>query len=319
VTLLGYRNPLRRISHAAARLLARSPRAPATERRCFVVGHRGAARFEAENTIPSFAKALDLGADGVETDVCVTGDGHFVLWHDCRPDDKVALVRQAAAEKTFRYEPDVPRVGSKWRRPVNELTLEELREHYGYVPRRGHGRGERVGIALLDDLFDWSKTQPRLRIVCLDVKLGEAETSGTRELVAVVREGRRSGRIREDLTVAILCPLEETLQTVLSEARRESLGRNVSIFGDFELPGALEVAKRFGVECVSFGVRRRLWAVFRKELVEVIAARGAGRRIDRVFVWTIDEEDRLRYLVGLGVDGILTDDSPLLRRIVDGK
>jgi hypothetical protein len=41
-----------------------------TERRCFIVGHRGAARFEAENTIPSFTKALDLGADGVETGVC---------------------------------------------------------------------------------------------------------------------------------------------------------------------------------------------------------------------------------------------------------
>jgi glycerophosphoryl diester phosphodiesterase len=317
VTLLGYRNPFRRISHAA-RVLTRRPRVPKTERRCFVVGHRGAARFEAENTIPSFAKALDLGADGVETDVCVTGDGHFVLWHDCRPDEKVALARQAAAEKTYRYEPDVPRVGSKWRRPVNQLTLDELREHYGYVPRKGRGRGDRVGIALLDDLFEWSKTEPRLQIVCIDVKLGETETAGTRELAALVREGRGSGRIREDLTVALLCPLEETLQAALSEARRESLGRNVWIFGDFELPGALETAKRFGVECVSSGVRRRVWAIFRKELEEVITAREGGR-IDKVFVWTINEEDRLRDLVGLGVDGILTDDPALLRRIVGGR
>ena len=50
----------------------------------------------------------------------------------------------------------------------------------------------------------------------------------------------------------------------------------------------------------------------------MIAARGTGR-IDKVFVWTVDEGDRLRYLVDLGVDGILTDDLALLRRIVGGK
>jgi glycerophosphoryl diester phosphodiesterase len=315
VTLLGYRNPLRRISHAA-RVFARRPHVPKTERRCFVVGHRGAARFEAENTIPSFAKALDLGADGIETDLCVTLDGHFVLRHDCHPDDKIALVRQAAAEKTYRYEPDVPKIGSKWRRPVRELTLDELRAHHRYVPRKGSGK--RAGIALLDDLVEWSKTERRLALVCLDVKLGEGGTAGSRELAARVREGRRSGRIREDLAVAFLCPQEETLRAVLTESRREPLGKDVWIFADFELPGALAVAKRFGVECVSFGVRRRVWAVLRRELGQVLAARKCGR-IDKVFVWTINEEDRMRELVGLGVDGILTDDPTLLRRIVEQK
>lgn len=312
MTLLGYRNPLRRISHAA-RLLSRRPRSPRAERRCFVIGHRGAARFEAKNAIPSFAKALELGADGVETDICVTLDGHFVLWHDCHPDDKIALVRQLEAEKTYRYKPDVPRVGSKWRRPVNQLTLKELRAHHGYVPRKGNGK--RVGIALLDDLFEWAKTR-RLALICLDVKLGEGETAGSRELAARVREGRRSGLIREDLAVALLCPQEETLRAVLTESRREPLGKNVWIFGDFELPGALEVAKCFGVECVSFGLRRRVWAVLRRELDQVIAARRTGR-IDKVLVWTVNEEKPLRELVGLGVDGILTDDPALLRRILE--
>jgi glycerophosphoryl diester phosphodiesterase len=317
VTLLGYRNPLRRISHAA-RVLTRRPQVPATGRRCFVVGHRGAARFEAENTISSFRKAVDLGGDGIETDVCVTADGHFVLWHDCRPDDKVALARQAEAETTYLYEPDVPQLGSMWRRPVRELTLEELREHYGYVRRKGHGHGERVRIALFEDFLEWSKTENRLELVCLDVKMSESETAAIRGLASFVREGRRSGRIREGLAVALLCPQEETLQAVLTESRRESLGRDVWIFGDFELPGALETTKRFGAECVSFGVRRRVRAVFRKELEEVLAARETGR-VDKTLVWTINEEEQLRELVGLGVDGILTDDPALLRQIVGGK
>jgi glycerophosphoryl diester phosphodiesterase len=316
VTLLGYRNPLRRISNLA-RLVARRARPPATGRRSyFVVGHRGGARYEVENTIPSFEKALDFGANAVETDVCVTRDGQFVLWHDCRPDDKVALVRQIAAEKTYLYEPDVPEVGSEWRRPVSELTLEEFRAHYGYVPREGEGK--HVPFALLDDLLDWSRQERRLDLVCFDVKLGEKETAAARDFASLVREQRRSGRIRDDLAVALLCPLEETLQAMLTESRRETLGKDVWIFADFELPGALETAKRFGAENVSMGVSRRLRAVLRRELSEVLAAREAGR-IGRVIVWTVNDEKHLRELVGMGVDGILTDDPACLRRIVSGR
>jgi glycerophosphoryl diester phosphodiesterase len=316
VTLLGYRNPLRRIANLA-RLVAHRARPPETKRRsCFVVGHRGAARYEVENTIPSFAKALDLGADAIETDVCVTRDGHFVLWHDCRPDDKVALIRQAAAEKTYLYEPDVPKIGSEWRRPVAALTLAEFRAHYGYVPREG--KGERVPFALLEDLLEWSRQERRLELVCFDVKLGEKETVAARDFASFVREGRRSGRIRDGLAVALLCPLEETLQAILTESRRDPLGKDVWIFADFELPGALEIAKRFGAENVSMGVSRRLRAVLSRELAEVLAAREAGR-IGRVIVWTVNEERHLRELVRMGVDGILTDDPACLRRIVSGR
>ena len=102
---------------------------------------------------------------------------------------------------------------------------------------------------------------------------------------------------------------------LLTESRRETLGRATSIFADFELPGALEFAKRFGADCVSFGVSRRPWSDFRDELGRVLAARDTGR-IDSVIVWTINDEKRMRELVRLNVDGILTDDARLLRRIV---
>jgi glycerophosphoryl diester phosphodiesterase len=124
VTLLGYRNPARRIVGAVRGLVGR-PRGSAKRRPVAVVGHRGAAREAAENTLDSFAKAIDLGADAIETDVCVTRDGHFVLWHDCTPDDKVALFRQTG-EEGYLCEPDVPAIGSPWRRPVGELDLENL-------------------------------------------------------------------------------------------------------------------------------------------------------------------------------------------------
>jgi glycerophosphoryl diester phosphodiesterase len=45
-----------------------------------ILGHRGAAQLT-ENTIPSFEKALELGADGFELDVRKTADGQLIVVH----------------------------------------------------------------------------------------------------------------------------------------------------------------------------------------------------------------------------------------------
>ncbi|QEO10859.1 glycerophosphodiester phosphodiesterase [Protaetiibacter larvae] len=55
----------------------RAPGEPA-----FVAGHRGDRASAPENTIPSFASAVDSGLDFLETDVQLTADGHPVLMHD---------------------------------------------------------------------------------------------------------------------------------------------------------------------------------------------------------------------------------------------
>ena len=47
-----------------------------------LIGHRGAPRERPENTIASFLRALDLGADAIELDVHATRDGVVVVHHD---------------------------------------------------------------------------------------------------------------------------------------------------------------------------------------------------------------------------------------------
>lgn len=47
-----------------------------------VIGHRGAPLEELENSIASFSRARDLGADGVELDVQLTADGRLIVMHD---------------------------------------------------------------------------------------------------------------------------------------------------------------------------------------------------------------------------------------------
>jgi glycerophosphoryl diester phosphodiesterase len=50
--------------------------------RPWIFGHRGASARAPENTLRSFALALDEGADGVELDVRDAGDGTVVVVHD---------------------------------------------------------------------------------------------------------------------------------------------------------------------------------------------------------------------------------------------
>lgn len=47
-----------------------------------IIGHRGASAEAPENTRAAFRKALDQGAEGLETDVQLSADNIPVLWHD---------------------------------------------------------------------------------------------------------------------------------------------------------------------------------------------------------------------------------------------
>ncbi len=51
-----------------------------------VIGHRGAAGLAPENTFAGFDLALEMGVDGLETDVQKTKDDKLVLFHDDRLD-----------------------------------------------------------------------------------------------------------------------------------------------------------------------------------------------------------------------------------------
>ena len=52
------------------------------EARVWVVAHRGAKNEAPENTIPAYARAVELGADYIEVDVRGAAGGALVLMHD---------------------------------------------------------------------------------------------------------------------------------------------------------------------------------------------------------------------------------------------
>jgi glycerophosphoryl diester phosphodiesterase len=46
------------------------------------IGHRGAMGYEPENTLASFAKAIELSVDAIELDVHLAKSGELVVIHD---------------------------------------------------------------------------------------------------------------------------------------------------------------------------------------------------------------------------------------------
>lgn len=100
-----------------------------------IIAHRGDSAHRPENTLASFASALELGADLVEFDIQLSADGHVMVIHD----------------------PTVDRT-TNGRGALSQLTLPEIRAFSaGYPQRFGSSyAGERVptlaeALALLRD------------------------------------------------------------------------------------------------------------------------------------------------------------------------
>ena len=114
-----------------------------------ILGHRGAAGHVAENTMPAFHKAMELGADGLELDVRFTADARLVVVHS-------AVVHDHAVHSNA-YE-DIKNFGPGLQIPL----LEEVLAAFGsraYLDIELKVPGfEKEAVALIEKYCDWSRT-----------------------------------------------------------------------------------------------------------------------------------------------------------------
>lgn len=273
--------------------------------RALVIGHRGAPYEAPENTLPAMDAAVRLGANGLEVDLSVTADGAVVLWHDTDPDLIEAVMRQIGAEG-YPYTPSVPSIFSRWRQPVDRLTLAQLREHYGYEPGRWH-------IPTLEEFFDWLQAHPQVEAIYLDVK----DSVQAEHVVRRVWEALDRGAGLPELKVFLMHMDPQAVRRMRATA--EELGAEDRLRIQRDLVGdPVEAAiTEAGTRHVSMGARAyELWTSFLQDVAEAIYARDQDT-LESVIVWTYDEEDQQRELLTLGVDGLITDRPGQLRRIVD--
>jgi glycerophosphoryl diester phosphodiesterase len=119
---------LRRILIAGlvAAILAPATAAARDQPHPLVIGHRGAAGYLPDHTLPGYALAIKLGADYIEPDLVSTKDGHLVARHEPNIKDTTDVAQHpefAGRKRSVSIDGAPPEEG--WF--VSDFTLAELR------------------------------------------------------------------------------------------------------------------------------------------------------------------------------------------------
>ncbi|MGH9384305.1 MAG: glycerophosphodiester phosphodiesterase [Vicinamibacterales bacterium] len=241
--------------------------------RPLVFAHRGGAKLAPENTMAAFDNGIALGADGMEMDVQLSGDGVPMVIHD------------AALDRT------TDRVG-----PVSSLSAEELaRVDAGYRFSNGDThpfRGQGIGVPTLRAAL---RRFPLTRVI-IEMKGAQPELPQ-----AVARVIRETGAVDRVCVGSFAHRLLDTL-------RRES----PEITTSASLPEARWTLHRSWVRWpfrgrrgfVAFQVPERAG---RLRVVTPRFIRQVHREGRVVQVWVVDLEQDARRLLAWGVDGLISD------------
>lgn len=291
----------------------------------WVIGHRGSPQREVENTIASFERALAEGANGLELDVCVTADDELVVWHDQDPAEWRARFRRLGLEPVVGHRP-VAASDGRFRRPVSELTLEELRAHFGYA-RGLLGKRLPVRIPTLVEFVAWACEQKALGLVFLDIKVPAEREDRIQVLVRRIDELVQRCKPRFQIVLETATAPAAALLSRLAPhyARGLDVEPNPGLVLDYDRNSAARAAithrlshvlsqRPRSITLFPFATHRR---IVRDDLARVARhnASSPGVAIAGVCSFTINHPREMRELIQLGVWGIQTDRPGLLRKI----
>ncbi|HYC35323.1 MAG TPA: glycerophosphodiester phosphodiesterase [Usitatibacter sp.] len=284
-------------------------------------GHRGARGLLPENTLPGFQKALDLGVDTIECDMAITRDGVIVLYHDLwlnpditrGPDGKWLEQRgPAIAELTFdelqKY--DVGRI-----KPGTEYA----RQFPDQVPVDG------ARIPRLTDLFDLVKKSGNTKVnIDCETKLTPFQPAATRDPDEFTRmaiaEIRKAGMAERTMVQSFYWRTLQLIQKEAPEIRtmylnnaRSVAARRGGVEGSPFLAGFDPEAHEGSVPRAVKAAGGRIWAPDHATLTPQLLAE--ARSLGLVVIpWTVNDPAKIRALLEMGVDGIISDRPDLVQQ-----
>lgn len=246
--------------------------------------HRGASGSAPENTLVAFEKAFDAGTDYLEMDVHATKDGQTVVMHD----------------PVLRRTTD----GSG---PISALTLKELKKldaGYRFTPDEGETfpyRGQGITVPTLREILK------RFPGVPFNIEVKDNETGNEHAVVKLLTE---LGHTEITLLAAEKDSMMDRLRPAAPNFPTNFCGSETLDFiqcayqdkwDGYVPPGdALQIPEEYG------GM-----PILTPELLEL----AHGFNVE-VHIWTVNEEDDMRRLLEMGVDGIMTDYPELLSSVV---
>ena len=249
--------------------------------RPLVFAHRGASLHAPENTLEAFDLGLRQGASVLELDVHLTCDGEVVVMHD------------ATVDRTTN--------GSGEVRGMTYAQVAALDAGYHFKDRRGRiffrDRGLRVPT-----LKEVLQAFPRCGF---NIEIKQREPTMIEHVLRLL------DRLKPE-NVLLTAGDDEVMRSLEAASPAYALGMSHGMCRAFVI-GAHRgrVPDGYRGRALQIPPRYGLLPIVTKRLVD--AAHAAGIE---VHVWTINDAAKARKLVGLGVDGIMSDDPGVLVDVI---
>lgn len=290
-------------------------------------GHRGARGHVPENTLASFAKALDIGVTTLETDMAVTSDGAIVLSHDPRLNPDItrgpdgnwlaakgpAIFRMSFAELQ-RY--DVGRI---------DQASRYAKQFPGQIPVDG------ARIPTLKQLFELGEAGGRKTRYNIETKISPLAPHETpdpdtfaRLAVDAIQAAKLSDRVtiqsfdwRTLLAVKRIAPEIATVCLTMEGAE----GSNVRGAEGQPSPWLAGVdAGRLNAPAseLASAAGCSTWSPYWRN-VDAAVLSLAHRLGLKVVPWTVNDPQDIATLIDLGVDGLITDYPDRARAVMQEK
>lgn len=267
-------------------------------------GHRGARALAPENSVPGFVLALELGVTTLEADLAVTADDVVVVTHD------PVLNPDITRGPDGRYIPaqDVR---------VRASSLAELQRYdVGRIdPARPYARA-----------FARQAACDGTRIPTLTETIEAAEAAGAKR----GKPPRYNLEAKCDPARPELAPDPETFaRLIVAELARAGVAARAEVMSfDWRVPAAVRrLSPELGTGGLTTGTDRswppavaasgaRRWSPQWRDL-DAGAVALAHRLGLAVVPWTVNGEDTMREVIGLGVDGLITDEPDVALVLLD--
>jgi glycerophosphoryl diester phosphodiesterase len=288
-------------------------------------GHRGARGLMPENTLPGFATALAIGVTTLELDLAVTGDAEVVVIHNPRFEPEIA--RHANGEWLQQSSPSIVSMKLK---TVKSYDVGRLNPALKYAQRYPEQQAlDGIPVPTLGEVFELVNQSGNQAVrFNIEVKINPQNpqlTLAPKEFVAAVIKVVLNYQMEERVTVQSFDwrALRE-VQQLAPEIATSYLTADQRWLSNLQtgISGPSPWLDGFDIDDFDGSAARAIkaaggdnWSPYHKE-VDTAAIELAHDLGLQVAVWTVNEASRMRELIAMGVDGIITDYPDRLRNVL---
>jgi glycerophosphoryl diester phosphodiesterase len=289
-------------------------------------GHRGARGLMPENTLPGFATTLAIGVTTLELDLAVTRDLQVVASHNPRIEPELA--RDADGEW---LQQSGPSIHSMTLQEVKSYDVGRLNPTLKYAQRYPQQQAlDGISVPTLGEVFELvNKSGNQLVRFNIEIKSNPEKpqlTLSPDEFVAAVIEVVRRYKMERRVSLQSFDwrSLRE-VQALAPDMATSYLTADQSWLSNLQTgrPGPSPWLDGLDIDDFEGSAERAIkaaggdiWSSYHQE-VDADSIQLAHQLGLKVNVWTVNETSRMRALIAMGVDGIITDYPDRLRQVVE--